>query len=371
MPFHDAETYFQDPLFLRWIRASGPEEASLWKRLLAKYSGQSDELRQARYLFREWERTERQHELPDAEARLATAWQVIQDGIRADSERPSFRRIAWGRWLAAACAVLALGGWVWWQQPAQNPELTGGAAPKFSYRALLKTARQQQALLETHNTSSAPQTIVLPDGSEVRLSSGSRLSYPAQFDAPQREVFLTGDAFFEVRKNPAKPFFVYANEVVTKVLGTSFRVHAYDEARNVIVTVKTGQVSVYARTTSTRDPQTRTPTLVLTPNQRAVYLRDAVQLRKDLIEQPAPLVSPGELGRLVFEETPVTTVFEALERAYGVHIVYDAEALAECTLTATLNDESLYEKLDLISKTLGLRHEVMDAQIVITGRGCR
>jgi transmembrane sensor len=370
MPFQDAEQYFQDSLFLRWVRATGPEEARFWNELLTKYPGQTDALRQARYLFREWERTERQYVLPDADDRLTAAWEAVQREIRAES-RPA-RRLSWARWLAAASVVVALGSGLWsWQRLPREVPAGAGATPTLSYRALVETARQERALVETHNTSTTAQPIVLPDGSRVHLSPGSRLSYAARFEGPAREVFLTGDAFFEVRKNPAKPFFVYANEVVTKVLGTSFRVRAYDAARNVIVTVQTGQVSVYARRAGRDARPSLTPTLVLTPNQRAVYQRDVVQLHKDLIERPAPLVSPAELGRLVFEDTPVTTVFETLERTYGVQLVYDAVLLRECTLTATLSDESLYEKLNLICKTLGLRYEVVDAQVVITGPGCR
>lgn len=371
MPFHDAETYFGDETFLRWVRAPAAEEPHVWAELLAKYPDQAEELRQARYLFRELHRAEAQAETADESARLATAWAVIQREINSDEPVRNPRWVPLRRWLAAACLLLGLSILAWWAGPPRAARVPlAEVAPKLSYRALVETARRTQPLLETHNTASIPQTIILSDGSEVRLSPDSRLSYPARFAGTRREVVLTGDAFFEIRKNPAKPFYVLANEVVTKVLGTSFRVRAYEADQNVVVTVKTGQVSVYARSTRSETARSLTPTLVLTPNQRAVYVRDLAQLRKDLIERPALLAEAPRPEAFAFDDSPVAVVFDALERAYGVRIVYDREALAACTLTATFSDETLYERLDLIARTLGLRYEVVDAQVVFSGHGC-
>jgi transmembrane sensor len=63
----------------------------------------------------------------------------------------------------------------------------------------------------------------LEDGTTVHLEKGSRLSFPVHFDPKKREVVLSGEAFFEVTENPSKPFYVYANELITRVLGTSFQ----------------------------------------------------------------------------------------------------------------------------------------------------
>lgn len=372
MPFRNAETYFQDETFLRWVRADAAQEPGTWAALLAKYPGQTEALQQARYLFRELHRAETAHELPDAPARLAAAWEAIQQEIREEEPELAHetRRVSLGRWLAAACFLLGLGTLTWWGARKHEAAPETATVPRLSYRALVETVRQAQPLLETHNTSSVPQPIALPDGSRVQLSPGSRLSYPARFEGTRREVVLTGDAFFEIRKNSSKPFYVLANEVVTKVLGTSFRVRAYEADQNVVVTVKTGQVSVYARAVRTEATRPLTPTLVLTPNQRAVYQREAAQFRKDLIERPVLLNEDPAAEAFAFDDVPLTKVFDALERAYGVRMVYDREALRECTLTATFSDETLYERLDLLARTLGLRYEVVDAQIVFSGRGC-
>ena len=91
------------------------------------------------------------------------------------------------------------------------------------------------------------KTIVLKDNSHVTLNSKSKISYPNLFQY-NRNIRLEGEAFFEVAKNPDQPFFVYANGLVTKVLGTSFIISAFETEKDVKVVVKTGKVSVFALT---------------------------------------------------------------------------------------------------------------------------
>ena len=91
-------------------------------------------------------------------------------------------------------------------------------------------------MVEQTNNSNKPQIITLSDGSSVLLQPNSKLSYPKIFTGNERKVYLSGEGFFEISKNPKKPFFVYANEIVTKVVGTSFRVKAYSDQPDVEVT---------------------------------------------------------------------------------------------------------------------------------------
>ena len=79
-------------------------------------------------------------------------------------------------------------------------------------------------IISVKNRTAETQEVKLPDNSVVILSPGAGLMYGEKFEDDRREVQLTGDAFFEVRKNPSKPFFVYSGKLVTRVLGTSFRI---------------------------------------------------------------------------------------------------------------------------------------------------
>ena len=95
--------------------------------------------------------------------------------------------------------------------------------------------------------------MTLHDGSTVILEPGGEVRYNEKF-LNTREVYLSGDAFFEVTKDASRPFLVYANEITTKVLGTSFRIKAKQGEKEIVVAVKTGKVSVMANSVSNDVP---------------------------------------------------------------------------------------------------------------------
>src|SRR5690606_24395231 len=198
----------------------------------------------------------------------------------------------------------------------------------------------------------------------------SRLRYRRGFlEGESREVFLTGTAFFEVARNPAQPFLVNTDDVVTRVLGTSFRIVAPENGSEVVVAVKTGKVSVYSRK---GDPAQTSSTnaVVLLPNQQVTYLRDEEVFGKSLVPAPEivkPAISEKDFN---FENTPIPAVFQILEEAYGVDIIFDEEVMANCFVTAPLGSESLFEKLRIICRAIGARYETIDATVVITSAGC-
>ena len=209
----------------------------------------------------------------------------------------------------------------------------------------------------------------MPDGSKVLLEPNSRLSYNPTFEGELREVYLSGEAFFDVKKNPKKPFFVYANSLVTKVLGTIFSVKAYAKDKQVFVKVKTGKVSVYQnKLNSNNDPEING--IVLTPNQQVIFGKSEEKFIKSLVEKPIILLTSQELINFSFKNVPIEQIFLALEKAYGVDIIYDKESMLACRLTTSLTTETLFEKLDIICDGVEATYKVVDAQIIITSNGC-
>jgi transmembrane sensor len=227
---------------------------------------------------------------------------------------------------------------------------------------------------EVVNTGAKTKLVLLADGSSILLQPNSRISYPRSFATQaRREVYLVGEAFFEVAKNPNKPFFVYADNLITKVLGTSFTVRAYDKDA-VDVTVKTGKVSVFTRSDKDQVEKRKSrhlTGLVLSPNQWAHFDHDDDKLIRSLVESPALLDMPIQRSMFEFTGTPVKEVFAELEKAYGVEIVFDAEVMKNCYLTASLEDEPLFEKLNMICRTLDAQHEQLDGKILISSKGCQ
>lgn len=224
--------------------------------------------------------------------------------------------------------------------------------------------------VQQHNAGSQARRFTLADSSHVTLYPGGSLQYRPGLGGARREVRLRGEAFFQVAKNPTRPFLVYTEQLVTTVLGTSFRVKAYAGRPNEVA-VQEGRVAVQLRCGANLGATPAQPVadgLVLLPNQQVAYSALAPRpLRKQLVANPVVLAPQA----FTFEKQPVIKVLQALEKAYGVAIQYDAKKLAHCTVTVTFYQESLAEKLDVLSKALGARYSYTDnAQIQFYSNGC-
>jgi transmembrane sensor len=217
------------------------------------------------------------------------------------------------------------------------------------------------------NKGKTPQSVRLPDGSNVILEPNSSIRYLSRFKATKREVYLDGEGFFEVAHNKKQPFFVYAKQITAKVLGTSFTVRALRDDKEVVVAVKTGRVSVDAKST---DKNTVPSQIILTPNTEIIYNQNDRQLSKRIVETPLPLLPPEEVKRLRFVDAPLREVFEAIEKIYGVDLVFDQATFASCVLTTSVSDGGIYKRLDIISNAIGVKYAVVEDKIVITGKGC-
>lgn len=239
-----------------------------------------------------------------------------------------------------------------------------------SYQAF--THGQKSKAVEVVNNDASQKLIRLPDNSTVLLAAKSRVSYPEDFTREKREIYLVGEAFFTVSKDAAHPFYVYSNDIVTKVLGTSFRVKAMEGNQMSRVIVRTGKVSVFNKknfTNADAKPGELGGTVLL-PNQQVVFNRETGILNKTIVDQPVPLAGAAKTG-LDFSETPVKVVFEKLESIYGIRIITDDETISGCTISARFGSETFYQKLDLICKSLNATYEVVDGDIVITSKGCK
>jgi transmembrane sensor len=265
------------------------------------------------------------------------------------------------RWLAAASVVIAVTvGSMFWKR----------SAVRSDYQ--LHISKLAPGFTERINQTAQVQDIRLPDGSLVALLPNSRISYPDDFNTVNRKVLLSGEASFEVTKDVRKPFLVYANKVVTRVLGTKFLVRAYESETDVKVNVESGQVSVY-RETSDHIKIGKTPGkgLLLLPNQQAVFSRESEEFSKTLVEDPEILsLKHSDKPTFIYDEVSISQVFEDIENAYGITIRYNQEGLEGCQLSASLNHESFDQKLEIICKTVKATYQKFDGQIIITGGNC-
>lgn len=337
--------------FRAWVLRPTQELVEEWQQWLVAHPSQADTLLHAREVVLALRVKDRP--LTDADVQLVIAITRQQLDRPTGIVRPL--RTAWN-WVAAAgvAVVLLIGGSYWW---ASRPLTDTG-------RSIMPTG--------LISSSTAAQTIRLADGSTVQLAAGSQLRYPDQFAATKRDVYLTGTATFDVTRRPDQPFLVHANGSVTRVLGTRFTVQAPEKGSRVTVKVLSGKVSVLPETEWARAQQQanyQPRTVIITPNQQVVFEPTHGQMQKSIVAAPV-LQHPAPENRFNFTDTPVAQVFQTLDDAYGIPIVFDADQFRQCTVTVPLADEPLLDKLDIICETIGARYEVVEAQIVISGKGC-
>ncbi|ODS86182.1 MAG: hypothetical protein ABS46_01375 [Cytophagaceae bacterium SCN 52-12] len=220
---------------------------------------------------------------------------------------------------------------------------------------------------ETKNITQVPQRITLPDGSTVVLETGARLVTDEHYGKQARTVYLTGEAFFEVQPNAQKPFFVYTGDLVTEVLGTSFRIRPEGDKKTIEVSVITGKVSVYADNEG--DDKKRNG-VIATPNQKVIYNTELKTLRHDLTDAPQIIVPDAQVPDFDFKETPLIEVLRLMQQVYRIEIVVRNPALNQCVFTGDLNGLDLYRQLDFICEVMGARYEIRGATVFVNGENC-
>jgi ferric-dicitrate binding protein FerR (iron transport regulator) len=164
----------------------------------------------------------------------------------------------------------------------------------------------------------------LADGTVIWLEPGSRLNYPAKFKDSIREITFTGEAFFEVAKDPYHPFIIHTGTIRTRVLGTSFTVKAYDSLSQEI-TVVTGRVLVQADKKNTAGIQ---PVTVI-PNQKASWNNNNRRIEKIQLSSTA-YYAQRRYGKFIYQGETVASVLDDIQHQYNVQVHYDP-SMRGCT----------------------------------------
>lgn len=218
------------------------------------------------------------------------------------------------------------------------------------------------------NTKNGSKTsLVLPDGTKVWLNSGSQLDYDKTYGNKLREVSLIGEAYFDVVKNPDKPFVIHTNKMDVKVLGTAFNVKCYPGEKTTETSLVRGSIEV-----TLKDRQEK---IMLKPNEKLIisnedYGREitkekaTLNLSKVLRQNEKPIISVSHLtilpenntvvetawvqNRLVFSGETFEDVALKMERWYNVKIEFADENLKEEKLTGNFEKETVQEALNAL-----------------------
>jgi transmembrane sensor len=344
---YETEDFVQDHYFRKWVQGKLAKDDSFWTTWLSAHPEQFETIEQARNMVVAFQPQERVNDPKEIRSAI--------DAILSEAKTSRFRSVfQTTTWKIAASVILIAGLGIW-----------------FLYSTQTTPADPLADAIEEVNDGTQPRTFQLSDSTSVTLSPKSRLTIDSDFGKSTREVSLIGEAVFHVKRNTEKPFFVYAGDVVTKVLGTSFRIKAFSTDASVSVAVHTGKVTVFKQKSQTAKQRVLSEEILLTPNQQAVYQKEGDRLIKTLVDNPLILSPDDEKHAFYFADTPIPQVFLKLEKTYGVRIIFDEELLRECNFTAKLGDEPLFEKLNLVCETIQAQYEILDGQVVIFARKCQ
>jgi ferric-dicitrate binding protein FerR (iron transport regulator) len=283
--------------------------------------------------------------------------------LLSGSRRFSMRRYAW--WAAAVLFLAALASWIFY-----NPQKT----------KTLQAAKLRPEINNEVSTKHGSKTrIQLPDGSQVWLNAGSKLKYTPDFGREIREVQLIGEGFFDVVKNPDKPFIIHTSSIDIKVLGTQFNVRSYPGDKTSETSLVRGSVEV----TVHKRPDQK---YVLKPNEKIVVLNEdsvsekaSADLKKK--ENREPIIAIKKLtykngdsvsveaawayNKLSFEDESFNDVARKMERWYDVEFEFRNARLGEIRIQGTFINETLPQAMEALQYTHRFRYEIQGKKVII------
>jgi ferric-dicitrate binding protein FerR (iron transport regulator) len=258
------------------------------------------------------------------------AWARMSEKMNLQRETTIIRRFGWLRVAAIFVAMVSLGGITYL--------ITKDSSIVPSQMSVAKVE------LKTVTTISNPAevtTVLLPDGSIVKMNASSTLEYPAQFAAGIRRVKLTGEAYFEVIHDASNPFVVELNNLVVEDLGTSFNISAYPDKRQVEVNVSSGSVRLRNKNANEE--------AVLEAGWHGKYTNASgkIESTNKLTTNYLSWITK----EVSFRHTPLSSVFEELNNIYHVRIKYTDPKIANIPYTANFAKFELEDIINIIAKT--------------------
>jgi ferric-dicitrate binding protein FerR (iron transport regulator) len=248
-----------------------------------------------------------------------------------------------------------------------------------------KTYSQEKVAQSEVSTKNGSRTkIQLPDGTSVWLNSSSKLVYDnTHFGTGIREVSLTGEAYFDVVKNPNKPFVIHTAKMDIRVLGTAFNVKCYPGEKTTETSLIRGSVEV-----TLKDRQEK---IIMKPNEKLILNNDDIKPVKQLlakskqatiIEKVNPIIELSHLtlypkdssivetgwveNRLIFSDEKLDDIAKKMERWYGVTIIISNDRLRKELLTGSFEKETIYQALNALQLTTAFSYKVDKDVITIS-----
>ncbi|MEQ6119945.1 FecR domain-containing protein [Reichenbachiella sp. MALMAid0571] len=327
---YSTEDFLKDEFFVKSVLNPNYETDHFWKSWTDNHPNKMEEFTRAQQLVRSLEYETMEKPVQEDYVRVFENVLKYNKKLPQQNNKHFFGR-DWSSWkgmskIAASVAMLLLAGWLWYGNGLNN---------------LLPSEFENSTLVTKVSPYGQKTTVKLPDGTMVVLNSGSTLKYKKEFDDSFRKVELTGEAIFDVVKDPARPFTVHSGTLSTTVLGTFFNVRAYNDESQIRVSLAKGKVVV-----NNTGQTNQLNNYYLEPGQEVTYhkVKKTIEKRKFDIDQ----VFAWNKGIIVFESVRMKTVLKELERWYGVSFKVTGES-QEWNYTGKFEKQSLENVLRNLS----------------------
>ena len=345
------EEFLSDDFFIQSNLYPTEDSDLFWKKFELENKGNPDNYSMAKKCLDELNK-----EILDKRS-VTQIWEKIQNANQRTKSRKVFTLTY--RWAAVAAIFLIIGGALlnqWMLRPSEIPAV---------YQEVIVPLGSQTK-------------IVLPDGSHVNLNAGSTLRYCMDFGVKQRDLWLDGEGFFDVRKSSV-PFIVHSGTVQIRAVGTSFNVRAYSSEQMVETTLVSGEIIVKG----TGHRETIHEGITLLPNQKLIIsntseiadkttksdeaastVQDAVVLKKEI--NPASEISWKD-NIWVIDREELGSLAVKLERRFDVEIVFASEQLKSFRYNGSLPDLSLEQVLKIMSIVSPVNYSIDGKKVVFSG----
>lgn len=223
---------------------------------------------------------------------------------------------------------------------------------------IAKDAVADVLLIEHFVPAGKREQIILPDSSRVWLNSGSVLIYPSTFIGQTRDVYLSGEGYFEVEKNTEQPFIVKARTLNVEVLGTRFNILAYPEVKQIATTLEEGSVRVCLQDNDKK-------VYHLVPDEQLVYNIDSGIA--DIKQVISADYSDWREGGLLFDNYYFSDIIRILQRTYGVNVHLQTSIYNNNKITVHFNKNESLENIFMLLKELipGLEYRIENKDIFL------
>ena len=263
--------------------------------------------------------------------------------IETGSVKMRRRKNVWSRgWKYAAAAVVI--GIIYWFG-------FSGLGHKPDNSLLTKVQVQNKAgQVALMNRSNQVRLVILPDSSRVWLNPGSSIRYTDKFTSSERKVQLTGEAFFDIRHDAARPFVAISQNIVTTVLGTSFLIRTGADGTGEVL-VLTGKVAVERRNHQ-RDK------IILTAKQSAVLNKENKLIKEADVNNVT--MQKWQQVNLSFDNVLFAEVIQTLDKRFGVQLYCLDDKIYQYKLNADFNNQNLADILEMLKMSLNINYKMIN-----------